>query len=178
MCITTHSSENVKYENWCSYIAVMKISVLWDILLCRFWYSYQCCEGTCYFCLQDSARNTCCVGKNWYYIEGWARWAVWLVCQWGMEVALSSVPGPYGIYRKMSRGEKNIWDGWRIWEISGVKRGRQNWGDQECSQGWSRKHIIDLWSKTAVSWRGACSNTHRCAQVPKGSDRYVCARHN
>jgi len=28
-----------------------------------------------------------------------------------MEVALSSVPGPYGIYRKMSRGEKNIWDG-------------------------------------------------------------------
>ena len=25
-----------------------------------------------------------------------------------MEVALSSVPGPYGIYRKISRGDKNV----------------------------------------------------------------------
>ena len=129
-CITTHGSENVKYKNWCSYIAVMKISVLWDIMLCRFGYNYQCCGGTCCFCLQDSARNTCCLGKNWYYIEGWARWAVWIVCQQGMEVVLSSVPGPYGIYRKMSRDDKKYrmvegyerYLGWREVDRNGVSR--------------------------------------------------------
>jgi hypothetical protein len=51
-------------------VAVMKISVLWDILLYRFGYRYQHCGGTCCFCPQDSARKICCVGKKLVLYRG------------------------------------------------------------------------------------------------------------
>jgi hypothetical protein len=68
------------------------------------------------------------VGKNWYYMDGWARWAVWIVGQWRWHWAVclghmeytGKWVGVTKMYRMVEGYERYL--GWREVDRIGVSR--------------------------------------------------------